>query len=297
MSGINAFFRDVLGASFANVRWSWGGVDHERRRVFLRVWRDDIEQRDDHRWIQVLRKSQTQSRPGWNERARHIQLIRAGYQAFGVLCDRDHPQAGAISRFDEDDLLLLGKVTELPDAVRLDITGTIPVANLPLPPTRAEVLAKDLQDISSASLPETTRTALLEARLGQGRYRRDLMKKWGAACGVTGCTVQAALRASHCKPWRDSDNAERLDPDNGLMLVATLDALFDAGLIAFDDAGAMLVSGAIPDAERDMLGLPASLRRVPTSAQAAYLKHHREHIFALVGRNASSRPPLSSGNP
>ena len=279
MNGINAFFRDVLGASFANARWSWGGVDHDRRRVFLRVWRDDIRHADGRRWIRVLRTSQSHSRPGWNERVRHIELVKSGYQAYGVLCDREHAEAGAITGFDADELLVFGAATEADDAVRLEIVATLPTTELMLPPDRAEALVVDLQEVACAPLPETTRAALVEARLGQGRYRQQLLKAWGNACAVTGCTVQAALRASHCKPWRDSDNAERLDAANGLLLVATLDALFDSGLIAFDDDGTMQVSPVLHPEECDMLGVPAPLRRRPTPAQVRYLQHHRERLF------------------
>lgn len=279
MSGINAFFRDVLGASFANVRWSWGGVDHERRRVFLRIWEDDIETADGRRRVRILRKSQTHSRPGWNERVRHIDLVRAGYQAFGVLCERTQPDAGAILRFDADQLLVLEGVTDAPDSVELQIVGTVPAGEFALRSTGADAIAEDLKRIEASPLPATTRAALVDARLGQGKYRRQLLTAWGNACAVTGCTVHAVLRASHCKPWRDSDDAERLDPDNGLLLLATLDALFDAGLIAFEDDGTMRVSAVLSDAERDQLGLPAPLRRRPARGLARYLRHHRERLF------------------
>ena len=279
MTGINAFFREVLGASFANVRWSWGGVDHERRRVFLRVWQDNIQSAGERRWIRILRKSQTHSRPGWNERVRHIDLVRAGYQAFGVLCERTDPEVGAILRFNTDELLVLDDVTDAPDAVEMQIVGTMPAGAFAPPLDRAEAVAEDLRRIDSAPLSATTRAALVDARLGQGKYRRQLLKAWDNACAVTGCTVHAALRASHCKPWRDSDNAERLDPGNGLLLVATLDALFDAGLIAFEDDGTMQVSTVLSGTELVMLGLPASLRRRPTDKQSRYLQHHRDRLF------------------
>jgi hypothetical protein len=280
MSGINAFFRDVLGASFANARWSWGGVDHERRRVFLRVWQDDIaDESDGRRSIQVLRKAQTKSRPGWNGRVRHIELIREGYRAFGVMCERAQRDNSTIVRFDADEVLELATVTDLPGSVRLDIVGTLAADALSPAANRASALAADPQEIAGAALPSTTRTALIEARLGEGRYRRQLLETWKGMCAVTGCTLQAALRASHSKPWRARDDAERLDPDNGLLLVATLDALFDAGLIAFADDGTMLVSHAVSAAEREMLGLPAALRRAPTRKQARYLQHHRERLF------------------
>jgi hypothetical protein len=37
-------------------------------------------------------------------------------------------------------------------------------------------------------------------------------------CRVTGVNRPEHLITSHCKPWRDSDNAERLDGENGLLL-------------------------------------------------------------------------------
>jgi hypothetical protein len=50
-------------------------------------------------------------------------------------------------------------------------------------------------------------------------------------------------------------NEERLDPGNGLPLVATLDALFEAGLITFASDGAMLVSERLPGEELERLQL------------------------------------------
>ena len=59
---------------------------------------------------------------------------------------------------------------------------------------------------------ETTRQRLVEARLGQGRFRRQVLEKWHRRCVVSGCTLEDILRASHIKPWRESNNDERLDP-------------------------------------------------------------------------------------
>ena len=68
--------------------------------------------------------------------------------------------------------------------------------------------------------------------LALGKVPSDVqvLKIWGNRCCVTGSTTLDAIRASHIKPWRRSSNQERLDPYNGLPLVATLDALFDAGM-------------------------------------------------------------------
>ncbi len=51
-------------------------------------------------------------------------------------------------------------------------------------------------------------------------------------CRITGVDRPEHLRASHSKPWRDSDNAERLDGENGLLLTPSIDHLFDRGFIS-----------------------------------------------------------------
>lgn len=50
------------------------------------------------------------------------------------------------------------------------------------------------------------------------------------------------LLASHTTPWRDADNGERLEPNNGLPLIASLDCPFDADLIGLDGTNDMVVS-------------------------------------------------------
>ena len=47
---------------------------------------------------------------------------------------------------------------------------------------------------------------------------------------------------SHCKPWRDSNNEERLDGENGLLLTPSIDHLFDKGFIGFEDSGRLIIS-------------------------------------------------------
>lgn len=275
---INAFFKEVLNAPVANVRWSWGAVDERSRRVFLRLWRMDIANWEGSQVIRVLGSRNT-NRPGWNERARHLELIRGGYRAYGVVCDKDSPEAGVIRDFDRDSLLQLGRVIDKDGMVYLEIAGIAPVDTFAVTGNSPGTVASDLRDVDEAEVSATTRAALVDARLGQGRYRRELLRRWDGACAVTGCCVGAVLRASHCKPWSKSDNHERLDSNNGLILSANLDALFDAGLISFDEAGRMLVSCVLSSREQGGLGLPAQLLRTPNAKLAAYLPYHRDHVF------------------
>jgi predicted restriction endonuclease len=145
------------------------------------------------------------------------------------------------------------------------------------PTERQDDLGRDLDLIRNDTRSETTRLALVDARLGQGQFRADLEQRWNGLCAVTGCG--AVLQASHIKPWADCNNQERLDPANGLLLCANIHALFDSGLVSFDDHGHMLISRSIPCDERRKLGLPKHLTKTLNGSEAAYLAEHRRRKF------------------
>ena len=107
---------------------------------------------------------------------------------------------------------------------------------------------EDVEEFERASkeLPETERKSIMLSRIGQGAFRSGLIGYW-KRCAVTGCDSLDLLKASHIKPWRDSDNAERLDIYNGLLLIPNLDSAFDKGYISFDDGGKIIISDMIKD--------------------------------------------------
>ncbi|MBN9788867.1 hypothetical protein DMP17_09690 [Pseudonocardia sp. TMWB2A] len=139
-------------------------------------------------------------------------------------------------------------------------------------------IEEDVQNILTSDLSNSEKANLVRARLGQGKFRKQVMQVWRNSCAVTGCQIPAMLRASHIKPWRDCETtAERLSADNGLMLTANLDALFDRGLISFDAKGLMLISPEISDMDRERLGLQhARLTVAPSQWQERYLAYHRQ---------------------
>jgi 5-methylcytosine-specific restriction protein A len=128
-------------------------------------------------------------------------------------------------------------------------------------------------------LPETEQLEIRKSRIGQGKFRTDLILYWDRTCAVTGVTETPILRASHIKPWCDSDNRERLDKYNGLLLTPNLDALFDAGRIAFDDDGRMLISKKLSSDDRLRLGVEErmELRRIE-QGHKANLRFHRKRF-------------------
>ena len=133
-------------------------------------------------------------------------------------------------------------------------------------------------EMEMVSAPTTTET-LIDARLGQGGFRAALEREWNGSCAVTGCAILQMLRASHIKPWEASTDAERLDANNGLLLSAHIDALFDEGLISFSDDGKMLLSNQISIKDKMYFRLPRSLRVQPNKERRKFLDYHRNHRF------------------
>jgi len=85
------------------------------------------------------------------------------------------------------------------------------------------------------------REAIIRARRGQGIFKQRVMPI-ERRCRLTGVANPIHLAASHCKPWRDSTNEERLNGENGLLLTPSIDHLFDRGFIGFEDSGRLVIS-------------------------------------------------------
>lgn len=123
------------------------------------------------------------------------------------------------------------------------------------------------------------RHQLVKARRGQGIFR-DNVESREPMCRVTGISNSRYLRASHIKPWRASNDVEKIDGNNGLMLAPHVDFLFDQGFISFEDDGTLLVSEQLDEGTLLVWGIPEILNVGAFSAdQAEYLSFHRENVF------------------
>jgi len=126
---------------------------------------------------------------------------------------------------------------------------------------------------------QTERKGLVITRVGQGYYRKQLLDRWENKCAVTGCTIKNILIASHIVPWRKSNDVERLDIGNGILLSPNLDALFDRHLISFDDEGNILISKTLSEDELTNLGISNNLKlNTVYTDMVDYLSRHREEF-------------------
>lgn len=132
-----------------------------------------------------------------------------------------------------------------------------------------------------ADIPETERTREVRQRIGQDVFREALLELWQGRCAVTGLALPPELlRASHAKPWAVANDAERLDPFNGLLLAAHLDAMFDTGLITFNEKGRLVCSSTVDASVKAHFKISGELHlRKIAPGHVPYLRWHAEHVF------------------
>jgi len=129
------------------------------------------------------------------------------------------------------------------------------------------------------TLEITQQEQIVISRLGQGDFRRNVIRLWGS-CSVTGLQNVSLLRASHIKPWKDSDNNERLTPYNGLLLIPDYDFLFDRGYLSFKNNGNVVVSQRLSPFARKVFDVRDDLRlRKVFPESKEYFEFHRSEVF------------------
>ena len=159
-------------------------------------------------------------------------------------------------------------------------------------PGERKELNKLLED---KSLNETEKRILILARIGQGKFRENVLSRAGGRCEVTGFDSIKLLLASHILPWASCEaSKQRLDANNGLLLTPNLDRLFDRGLIGFSNGGEMLSKTEHLPALRalapSVFEMHYKLREKPNLEQQKYLEKHREMYKLRDALNALVMP-------
>ena len=129
-----------------------------------------------------------------------------------------------------------------------------------------------------SKLSETEKDAIFKTRIGQGYYRDRLIKKENG-CKICGISNVNLLIASHIKPWALSNDIERLDINNGLLLCPNHDALFDKGFISFTEEGNILITEEIDSDTKELLSISDDIKLVFNKEEKRYIKFHRENIY------------------
>ncbi|TDQ24141.1 HNH endonuclease [Phyllobacterium brassicacearum] len=68
----------------------------------------------------------------------------------------------------------------------------------------------------------------IRARNGQSKFKTDLIRRYGAQCMISACTLMPVVEAAHIWPYRGPEDNH---PANGLLLRADLHTLYDLDLL------------------------------------------------------------------
>lgn len=129
-------------------------------------------------------------------------------------------------------------------------------------------------------IKEKDKETIIKARIGQGRYRELLKQKWNDTESISDYANPDFMRASHIKPWKNCDNKECIDPENGLLLKPNNDFLFDQGYISFNDDGSIIISKMLSTQDIQEFHLSEEIRiKQVTPKMKEYLNYHRENVF------------------
>ena len=147
--------------------------------------------------------------------------------------------------------------------------------------TKPEEEAEQLAIVGRTDIGETQKEQLVRARRGQGIFKANV-RLTEKRCRVTGVSNVALLTASHIKPWAKSNDTEKLDGCNGLLLSPHVDRLFDRGLISFKGDGTLIVSQKLEPSvlQRWAIDQDKNVGAFATE-QDAYLEYHRTNVFKL----------------
>jgi len=141
------------------------------------------------------------------------------------------------------------------------------------------VLAEIKKVEEDATITETERTAITKARVGQGKFREDLISYWHG-CSISAFPRYEILIASHIRPWKKANNFQRLDVYNGLLLLPNYDKLFDKGYVSFGDDGKIIYSPYLPESDRILLGMDDSIHLLWLDEKHKdYLAYHRDNCL------------------
>lgn len=126
---------------------------------------------------------------------------------------------------------------------------------------------------------ETEKIVLQKIRKGQTFFRDSLLNSY-KYCKICGLRYEQLLIASHIKPWKDSNNYERLDPNNGLLLCPNHDKLFDKGYISFDANGKILMNTkSINIKILNSMGINEDKTIEMNDETKKYMEYHRNKVY------------------
>lgn len=107
---------------------------------------------------------------------------------------------------------------------------------------------------------------------------KKIYKTKDASCVLEGLPYPVLI-ASHIKPYKVSEQNERFDSNNGLLLSKNMDSLFDLGYITFDDNGKVITSPKLNSKVAEYVKQFKLDPIIYTAKRKQYMNYHRKNVF------------------
>ena len=118
-------------------------------------------------------------------------------------------------------------------------------------------------------------------------FKERLKREHGCHCWLCGIKNETLLIASHIQDASKSNIHEKADNNNGLLLCAQHDKLFDSGLISFDfQTGQIMISKLLNEKDRKLTNINENMKldeELMTDERRRYLIWHNNNF--LSGKN------------
>ena len=183
--------------------------------------------------------------------------------------------------------IYLAEISEELGTQLLELLEATDLLNPPKLPTERKEITELSSGAVSEEIPSETsdnlnispseKLGIIKQRLVQGEFRTNLMKKFNRRCALTSLDREDLLIASHIKPWSESNEMERRDVNNGLLLCSPIDSLFDKYYISFLNDGTLVISESLGLNAKKVFGITKGMRLTerPNLETQKYLLHHR----------------------
>ena len=112
---------------------------------------------------------------------------------------------------------------------------------------------EELNQIPEIILPKkgTEREQVIKARVNQSFFRSTVVSAYNTTCCITGIKQKEFLIAGHIRPW-GLDEANRLNPCNGILINALHDKAFENGFLTITVDYKVKISSVLLNQEDEM---------------------------------------------
>lgn len=155
----------------------------------------------------------------------------------------------------------------------------------------AQKVGKQIEEISEVELFDLPkegieRETVVKVRVNQSFFRKTVLAAYDFKCCITGLEIPELLNASHIIPW-SKDEANRVNPRNGLCLNAIHDRAFDRGLLTITPDFTIKVSKLVKKGQASAAAQDFLLRydgleiNKPTRflPDMKFLEYHNKDVF------------------